>query len=59
MVMKPELETAVWHPDTNRFPPGASSGLTQCRRVKGVTLGELGEPDPQAGDGLGELGELR
>lgn len=40
-----------------RFTLGASSGLTQCRHFKGITLGEPGEPDPQAGDELGELGD--
>ncbi len=43
--------------DTMRFTTGASSGLTQCRRFMGVTLGELGEPDPQAGDDMDEFGE--
>lgn len=33
-----------------RFTPVASSGLTERRRFKGVTLGEPGGPDPQAGD---------
>lgn len=40
------------------FVFGASSELTQARRFKDVTLGELGEPDLQEGDLLGELGEL-
>jgi len=35
----------------------ASSGLTQCRRFKGVTLGEADEPDPHADDELGEPGD--
>jgi hypothetical protein len=39
--------------DTNRFTPGASSGLTQGRRYKGVTLGEPGE----LGNALGEPSE--
>jgi len=45
-------------PDTMRFTLGASSGLTQYRRFKGVTLGEPGEPDLQTDDALGEPGEL-
>jgi len=49
----PELPT--WHLDTMRFTLGASSGLTQCRCFKGITLGELGELDLQAGDVLGKL----
>jgi hypothetical protein len=40
-----------------RFTAGASSGLTQRRCFKGVTLGEPGEPGAQAGDDLGEPGE--
>jgi len=40
-----------------RFTLGTSSGLTQCRRFKGVTLGEPNEADPQAGDALDELDE--
>jgi len=43
--------------DTMRFTLRAFSELIQGRRFKGVTLGEPGEPDPQAGDALGELGE--
>ena len=42
------------------FTTGASSGLTQGRRFMGVTLGELGGPDLQLGDDLGDwvsLGE--
>jgi len=39
--------TLVMASDTMRFTLEASSRLTQCRRFKGVTLGE---PDPQAGD---------
>jgi len=41
-----------------RFTLGASSGLTQRRRFKGVTPGEPGEADPQAGDAQGELGDV-
>ena len=37
-------KSSSWHLDTMRFTLGASSGLTQGRRFKGVTLGELGEP---------------
>lgn len=42
-------------PYTMAFVFGASSGLTQYRCFKGVTLGEPGELGPQAV----ELGELR
>lgn len=41
-----------------RFTLAASSRLTQCRRFEGAPLGELGELDPQAGDELGELGDV-
>jgi len=41
------------------FTPEASSGLTQCRRFRRVTLGEPGEPVPQVGDDLGELGDAK
>jgi len=52
------LNAGVWHLDTMRFTLGASSGLTQCRRSKGATLGEPGEPDAHVGDELGELGNV-
>jgi hypothetical protein len=53
--------TAINHPSkppkgghmahhTMTFVFEASSGLTQSRRFKGVTLGEPGGLDPQAGD---------
>src|SRR3569833_3343719 len=40
---------------TMKFILGASSGLTQCRRFKNVTLSDPYEPDPQVGDNLHEL----
>jgi len=41
----------LWHLDTMRFTLGTSSGLTQGCRFKGVTLGELGEPQGSGGGG--------
>lgn len=41
--------------DAMRFTSRDTLGLTRHRRFEGVTLGELGEQDPQIGDYLGEL----
>jgi hypothetical protein len=40
--------------DTMNYSLGTSLGFTQCCRFEGVVLGELDEPEAQAGDALGE-----